>query len=758
MRVPVLVGLVRAGNLLGEPVRHGVVALRRLGLDRVGADDHLGAEGLQERDLLAAHLVGHREDAAVALERRDDREARPGVAGGRLHDRPAGLQLPLALGRLDHRDRDPVLDRAARVEVLELGEHRRRARGHDVLEPDERRVAHQLQQRRILASHRAKRNARNPLWNTAGVLGKACFRLGLIALVTLAAGTAAAVKSQARGSVAAQCEPSVDPAYAQEIGDALAQKQDVWGNELLASPAGPTADGVQGYLHPLMLVGRPGGAGPRHLTDSGVYYVPFGRPDGPDGASTVQLHVADGSQIVSRDVEGPRLTVGVGRAGRERYGSCHVRLQTPRLDGGYLPVLETSYAAADGVRYRQESFATVIPETGSLVSFVRVVVNPRLAHRKSGIGYLRLTPSVGGCARSATSFGAATARASSSATGARFNGTSLVYATQPRKPLTVYARLARPGPPDEAVRARPCELRAGEALDDPLLEPPALPGRDVRRAREARPRRRAEPADPEHAHVGAVQPRQRVRRLVVRADRRRRGDGRLRLREDRARDPGEVVPEAQPVPEARGRRADGRHGALLPALRGQGVRGPGHARARQVRGELREPAEREQGRDPRPGALRGRRQHAGLRPPRPGAGAAGAPRDVRGLGADRPPVPRGEGRPRGHEARGRDRQGGRRLEGHAAGRLAVRPDRAARRLRAPVRRPDRLAARELLEPRDAVRARVGDVPSGRAGGDGRARLHAQARLTLSGARPLPRLHEPRRTPATARPARTTCTA
>ena len=285
------------------------------------------------------------------------------------------------------------------------------------------------------------------------MLGKACFRVGLIALVTLAAGTAPAVEGQARGSAAAQCEPSVDPAYAQEVGHALAQKQDVWGNELLASPAGPTADGVQGYLHPLMLVGRPGGSGPRHLTDSGVYYVPFGRPDGPDGASTVQLHVADGSQIVSRDVEGPRLSVGVGRAGRERYGSCLTRLQTPRLDGGYLPVLETSYAAADGVRYRQESFATVIPETGSLVSFVRVVVNPRLAHRRSGIGYLRLTPSVRGLRQVGDELRRGDGTRLLFSEGARFNGTSLVYATQPRKPLTVYAAWL-----DQARPTRPFEL------------------------------------------------------------------------------------------------------------------------------------------------------------------------------------------------------------------------------------------------------------------------------------------------------------
>ena len=48
------------------------------------------------------------------------RQRDPGVAAGRLDDRPARLELAVALGRLDHRDADPVLDRAAGVQVLEL--------------------------------------------------------------------------------------------------------------------------------------------------------------------------------------------------------------------------------------------------------------------------------------------------------------------------------------------------------------------------------------------------------------------------------------------------------------------------------------------------------------------------------------------------------------------------------------------------------------------------------------------------------------
>jgi hypothetical protein len=92
-------------------------------LDRGRRDHDLSAVRAEERDLLLAHLVRHHEDAAIALDRRADREADAGVAGGRLDDRAAGPELALAFGRLDHRQPDPVLHRAAGVQVLELREH-----------------------------------------------------------------------------------------------------------------------------------------------------------------------------------------------------------------------------------------------------------------------------------------------------------------------------------------------------------------------------------------------------------------------------------------------------------------------------------------------------------------------------------------------------------------------------------------------------------------------------------------------------------
>ena len=92
--VEVLVGLERAGDLLGQPVGDAVVGLRRVGRDLGRRDDDLGAVGAQQVDLLLRHLVRHDRDDAVALQPRGDGEAGAGVARGRLDDRAAGRSLP----------------------------------------------------------------------------------------------------------------------------------------------------------------------------------------------------------------------------------------------------------------------------------------------------------------------------------------------------------------------------------------------------------------------------------------------------------------------------------------------------------------------------------------------------------------------------------------------------------------------------------------------------------------------------------------
>src|SRR5207248_4809702 len=71
-----------------------------------GREMELGAEAGKQSLALDAHVFGHRQDQAVALHGGDHREADPGVAARRLHDRAATLHRARALGILDQRQRD----------------------------------------------------------------------------------------------------------------------------------------------------------------------------------------------------------------------------------------------------------------------------------------------------------------------------------------------------------------------------------------------------------------------------------------------------------------------------------------------------------------------------------------------------------------------------------------------------------------------------------------------------------------------------
>ena len=190
-------------------------------------------------------------------------------------------------------------------------------------------------------------------------------------------GTACPVAPPAAGDVAAAMS-------------ALKARQDVWGDRLLALPNGPTYEGAARNLAPLLFARGPGGVS---LTDSGVYYLPFSVPAGPQGAASVELHVADGSEILERRAGGPSLAVFVGVSGGERYGSCLVRLTPAALADGYLPILETRYVDAAGVRYGQESFAGRLPGSDALVSLVRLTAD---AHAASSGATIRFATSGGG--------------------------------------------------------------------------------------------------------------------------------------------------------------------------------------------------------------------------------------------------------------------------------------------------------------------------------------------------------------------------
>lgn len=167
--------------------------------------------------------------------------------------------------------------------------------------------------------------------------------------------------------------------YVDSVNHALAARHDLWGEEALRQPDGPSYESLRGHLHPLMNLSR-------LYSESEVYYLPFGMEDSVTGGADYALHYADGSEIVSRRSEvppaeipkdapsyaGKRITIFVGPDGNERYGSDLARLPLPTLRSGYLPILQTAYTDADGIHYTQESFALRIPETRSLVSFVRL--------------------------------------------------------------------------------------------------------------------------------------------------------------------------------------------------------------------------------------------------------------------------------------------------------------------------------------------------------------------------------------------------
>ena len=207
---------------------------------------------------------------------------------------------------------------------------------------------------------------------------RAARTLATLAAVLLVALTAGAVKG-ARPAAASTCGPRwATAAYTGSVRQAVDSGLDLWGTRLLATPGGPTYAAAQRYLTPLLhAVQRK----QRPLTPSGFYYIPLSFHFTAYGSTVFALHVADGSQIITRYVGGPSLSIYVGK-GNERYGACESRLQPARLAGGYLPIVQTSYVDAAGVRYRQESF--VGRSYGafgakSVISFVKLQVDARRA-------------------------------------------------------------------------------------------------------------------------------------------------------------------------------------------------------------------------------------------------------------------------------------------------------------------------------------------------------------------------------------------
>jgi hypothetical protein len=216
------------------------------------------------------------------------------------------------------------------------------------------------------------------------VRGFASCAVAALAMVLLGA-----VSGRAQPAVSSACAPrAATSAYTSSVEAAVTSGRDLWGGQLLRARGGPTYASARQFLTPLTRALQWHG---QTLTSSGSYYMPFSFPFTSYGSTVFALHVADGSEIITRHIGGPSLDVYVG-SGSERYGSCSPRLQPAHLAEGYLPVLQTSYADAAGVRYHQESFVGRAYGTygaRSVISFVRLIVDAR---RSSHGATVRLVP------------------------------------------------------------------------------------------------------------------------------------------------------------------------------------------------------------------------------------------------------------------------------------------------------------------------------------------------------------------------------
>jgi hypothetical protein len=245
------------------------------------------------------------------------------------------------------------------------------------------------------------------------------------------------------------------------LAAALAARRDILGEKLMASRAGPSYAAIRRLLPPLWYARGRGGA---MLTRSGAYYLTFAYPLSLYGEKAFALHVADGSEIVSRRASGPSLTLYVGD-GHERYGLCLGRLSRPRLARGYLPILRTTYVDARGVRYTQESFAGRAPAVRSLVSFVRLAVDARRA--QGATATVRLVPSAGSAARLVTD-----GNGSADGGGAlyRVHGTAVIHAAwvlRPGRGVASGSAAAYDGARASTIRFWERRLAQGATFDVP---------------------------------------------------------------------------------------------------------------------------------------------------------------------------------------------------------------------------------------------------------------------------------------------------
>ena len=249
---------------------------------------------------------------------------------------------------------------------------------------------------------------------------------------------------------------SVPPhVYSTSVARAVASNRDVWGEKLLHAPGGPTLESALRLLGPLTRGLQWEG---RALTSGGVYYLPFSFPFTPKGSTVFALHVADGSEIVTRRVGGPSLMVDVGtgasssapaQRGARRHDSSTATCRSSR------PRTRTRAASATG-RSRSSGARTGRLGARSVISFVRLDVDARDAKRVTTV---RLVPSQR-LARSRVdrlSLGSRTRLVVSR--GARLADGVAVYRVPARSRRTIYAEWLHAPTLAPSVQANPATYR-----------------------------------------------------------------------------------------------------------------------------------------------------------------------------------------------------------------------------------------------------------------------------------------------------------
>ena len=141
-RVVVLVQVYRTGNFFGKALRHGVVGPWILRGYVGRAYDHLGAQCPQNIQFFLALFVGGRKNTPVPTRHGSHCQRYACIAARTFDDGPSGPQQAVLLGVFDHGHTDAVLDRPARIEILQLGQHRTGPFRRNPAKPHERGFAY----------------------------------------------------------------------------------------------------------------------------------------------------------------------------------------------------------------------------------------------------------------------------------------------------------------------------------------------------------------------------------------------------------------------------------------------------------------------------------------------------------------------------------------------------------------------------------------------------------------------------------------